>query len=964
MTDNTDNKINEQLPKVYDPFQVEDKWYKYWQDKGYFHAEVRPGEPRYCITIPPPNVTGSLHMGHALCYTIHDVLGRWKRMKGFNTLILPGTDHAGIATQNKVEQQLAEEGLTRFDLGREKFLERVWKWKEEYGSTIVMQLKRLGCSFDWERERFTMDSGYADAVQEAFVRLYDKGYIYRGARVINWCPRCHTGISDLEVEYEEEHSYLWFINYPLTDGSGHIQVATTRPETMLGDTAVAVNPEDRRYMECIGKTAILPIMEREIPIVDDEFVDPEFGTGAVKVTPAHDPNDFEIGLRHKLPQVVVIGPEGNMTEEAGKYAGLDRYDARERIVEELKEKGLLAKIEDYTHSVGTCSRCDTVIEPLLSEQWFVRMKELAQPAIDAVKGSNHGCTRINTDRESEGQDVQEHPRSSAVKDRVRFVPDRYARIYLDWMENIKDWNISRQLWWGHRIPIWKCLDCGEYMAIKGEGTGNRKQEIGVAGQEPGDHVILSAGEESSSAQESEAAIRCRKCGSANVEQDPDVLDTWFSSALWPFATLGWPEKTPELEYFYPTDVLITARDIIYLWVARMIFSSLEHLGQIPFDDVYIYATVLNEEGKRMSKSLGTGVDPLDLIDRFGSDALRYALIQQAGMGQDIRFSDQRVENTRNFGNKVWNISRFVLMNLDGSFGTGVSRNNEDVGEFRVTSYELRDLKLEDRWILSRLNRVIQIVNNGFGNYDMDDAAKSLYEFLWSEFADWYVELAKPRLRTEEREQVQYVLWHVLETSMRLLHPIMPFITEEIWQALPHEGDTIMTAPFPEANESLIDEAVEADMNLLMEAVRAIRNLRAEVGAAPGKPVNVVAYTSSEEARAKIERNIDGIKTLARVGDLTVASEQPPKEKYIAAHITNVDLFVEVAGLMDVEKELARVDSELASIDKDFARSSAKLSNEQFLSRAPADIIEKERRIVAELEDKKAKLEERKKALGG
>ncbi|HOK53982.1 MAG TPA: valine--tRNA ligase, partial [Armatimonadota bacterium] len=553
----------EKLPKVYDPFQVEDKWYNYWLEKGYFHAEVDRSREGYCITIPPPNVTGSLHIGHALCYTIHDVIARWQRMRGLNTLILPGTDHAGIATQNKVEQQLAEEGLTRFDLGREKFLERVWQWKEHYGGTIIKQLKRLGCSFDWERERFTMDEGYANAVLEAFVQMFNKGYIYRGARVVNWCPRCHTGISDLEVEYEEQHSYLWFIKYPFADGSGYVEVATTRPETMLGDTAVAVNPEDKRYMEYIGKTAILPIMEREIPIVDDSFVDPSFGTGAVKVTPAHDPNDYEIGQRHNLPQIIVIGPEGKMTDEAGKYAGLDRYEARKKIVEELKEKGLLSKIEDYTHSVGTCSRCDTVIEPLLSEQWFVEMKKLAQPAIDAVK-----------------------------ENKVRFIPDRYTRIYLDWMENIKDWCISRQLWWGHRIPIWKCLDCGEYTASK---------------------TVVET---------------CGKCGSKNVEQDPDVLDTWFSSALWPFATLGWPEDTPELSYFYPTDVLITARDIIYLWVARMIFQSLEFLNEIPFFDVYIYATVLNEEGRRMSKSLGTGVDPLDLIERFGSDALRYALIQQ------------------------------------------------------------------------------------------------------------------------------------------------------------------------------------------------------------------------------------------------------------------------------------------------------------------------------------------------
>ncbi|MBI2842895.1 MAG: valine--tRNA ligase [Armatimonadetes bacterium] len=883
----------EKLPKVYDPFQVEEKWYNYWLEKNYFHAEVGPGSPRYCITIPPPNVTGSLHMGHALCYTIHDVLGRWHRMKGLNTLILPGTDHAGIATQNKVEQQLAEEGLTRFDLGREKFLERVWQWKEHYGGTIIMQLKRLGCSFDWERERFTMDPGYADAVLEAFVRMFDKGIIYRGARVVNWCPRCHTGISDLEVEYEEEHSYLWFIKYPLKDGAGHIQVATTRPETMLGDTAVAVNPEDKRYMESIGKTAILPIMEREIPILDDAFVDPEFGTGAVKVTPAHDPNDFEIGLRHNLPQVVVIGPEGIMTEEAGKYAGLDRYEARRRIVDELKEKGLLAKVEDYTHSVGTCSRCETVIEPLLSEQWFVRMKELAQPAIDAVK---------------EG--------------RVRFVPERYTRIYLDWMENIKDWNISRQLWWGHRIPVWKCRDDGRYTAARN---------------------YLEASQ---------------KLGSTDIEQDTDVLDTWFSSALWPFATFGWPEKTPEMDYFYPTDVLITARDIIYLWVARMIFQSLQFLDEIPFYDVYIYATVLNEEGRRMSKSLGTGVDPLDLIERFGSDALRYALVQQAGMGQDMRFSDARVENTRNFGNKIWNISRFVLMNLE----TGNRPENP--------KSKIQNPKLEDRWILSRLNRVIRTVNNGFENYDMDDAARSLYEFLWSEFADWYVELAKPRLRTEERAHVQYMLWRVLEASMRLLHPIMPFITEEIWQALPHEGESIMVAPFPEADESLIDEEAEREMEFRTETTRRVRELKTYTGVPLRQSKRIYLAPQPESIFEDYSRRLMQDKSFMPATSGThveqvIPGAKPPTDMEVVVTQTAgaTPVYME-APAMDREKELSKIDSELASIEKDFARSLGKLSNEQFISKAPAEVVEKERRIAAELEGKKREREERKKALGG
>lgn len=883
---NTNNMDSTNLPKVYNPFDVEEKWYAYWLEKGYFRPDEDPNKPRYCITIPPPNVTGSLHMGHALCYTIHDVLARWHRMKGFSTLILPGTDHAGIGTQMKVERALAEEGLTRFDLGREKFLERTWQWKEKYGGTIITQLKRLGCSFDWERERFTMDEGYQDAVLESFVRYFEKGYIYRGARVINWCPSCGTGISDLEVDYVERKSHLWHIKYPYKDNSGYIQVATTRPETMLGDTAVAVNPEDKRYTNAVGKTVILPIMQREIPVVADSYVDPEFGTGAVKVTPAHDPNDFEIGIRHNLPQVVVIGTDAKMTDQAGKYAGLDRHEARKRVVKELEEKGLLAKIEDYTHSVGVCKRCGTVIEPLLSEQWFVSMKELAKPAIDVVESG-----------------------------KIRFVPDRYKRIYLDWMYNIKDWCISRQLWWGHRIPIWKCLDCGEYHASKTE------------------------------------VKKCKKCGSSNLEQDNDVLDTWFSSALWPFATLGWPKKTPELERYYPTDVLITARDIIYLWVARMIFSSLEFIGEIPFKDVYIYAMVLNQEGRRMSKSLGTGIDPLDLIDRFGSDALRYALIQQVGLGQDIRFSDACVETTRNFGNKIWNISRFVIMNLEGFDG----RKPDNLA-----------LRLEDRWILSRLNRVIRIVNEGLASYDMDDVARSIYEFLWSEFADWYVELAKPRLRTDEKPLVQWMLWHALETSMRLLHPIMPFITEEIWQAIPHEGESIMIASFPEPDDSKIDAKAEAQMEIIMEAVRLIRNLRTELSVPPSKKIEAKTIASSHKTKEVLLANAEAISALAKLNELKVADTLTEAEKsgYLFAHGSGFDVCLPVTGAVDAEKELDKIATELASLEKELARVKGKLSNEQFVLKAPAEIVEKERRILAELEEKKSKLEDRRKVLSG
>ena len=880
----------ESLPKTYDPKAVEPKWYEYWTSKGYFHAEVDPSREMYCITIPPPNITGALHIGHALCYTIQDVLGRWKRMQGFNTLILPGTDHAGIATQNVVEKQLAEEGLTRHDLGREKFVERVWQWREEYGGIIIEQFKRMGYAFDWDRLRFTLDEGYEEAVLEEFIRWFDAGLIYRGVRVINWCPRCHTAISDIEVAYEEVAGHLWHIDYPLEDGSGVITVATTRPETMLGDTAVAVNPEDQRYMGMVGKNAILPIMGRSIAIIADVHVDPDFGTGAVKVTPAHDPNDFEIGLRHNLAQVIVIGPDGSMTKEAGRFAGKDRYEARAEIVEELRAKGLLVREEEYLHSVGTCDRCGSTIEPLLSEQWFARMQDIAGPAMEVVRSGI-----------SNPQSEIRNPKS------VRFVPDRYARIYLDWMENIKDWCISRQLWWGHRIPVWKCLDCGAYTAAKTEVEA------------------------------------CSKCGSRNVEQDPDVLDTWFSSALWPFATLGWPKDTLELKHFYPTSVLTTAREIIYLWVARMIMTSLYFLDEIPFKDVYIYATVLNEEGRRMSKSLGTGIDPLEMIDLYGADALRFALIQQAGKGQDIRFSVARVEAIRNFSNKIWNIARFVLLSLDGP-----------------PPSSLLAPRLEDRWILSRLQKTIDTVNKGLDQYDMDDAARALYDFLWNEYADWYIEMAKPRLQGEDRATVQYVLWHVLETSMRLLHPVMPFLTEQIWQSIPHEGESIMIAPFPTADPALIDEDAEKRMDAVMEVIRAIRNLRGEMDVPPGKKVEAAIVPSSPDIKSALDAGQESIKSLAKLSKLDIATEPPSTEhaKFVSAHLPMADVYIPLAGLVDVDKETTRLTNELAEVERELERTSSKLSNEQFLSKAPAHIIEKEQRIAQELTDKRAKLQER------
>ncbi|HKG21041.1 MAG TPA: valine--tRNA ligase, partial [Blastocatellia bacterium] len=710
-----------EIPKAYEPRDSEQRWYSFWNSRGYF----KPGGegPTYSITIPPPNVTGSLHIGHALTYTIQDVLIRWKRMQGFDTLCVPGTDHAGIATQNMVEKQLRKEGLTRQDLGREKFLEKTWEYVNTFGGVILSQLQRLGCSFDWDRTRFTMDQGYIDAVHECFVRWWEQDLIYRGARVINWCPRCLTAISDIEVEHEDRPAKLYHIRYPLKDGPGFVVVATTRPETMLGDTAVAANPGDDRYKEIFGATLVLPLAGREIPLIADDYAKPEFGTGAVKVTPSHDLNDFEAGLRHNLPQITVIDESGRMTEEAGRrYAGLDRFAARARVVEDLEAQGLLEKIEDYTVPTALCARCGTVIEPLLSEQWFVRMKELARPAIDAVR---------------EG--------------RVRFIPERYEKTYLEWMENIRDWTISRQLWWGHRIPVWITED-GDYIVARSE------------------------------------AEALDKAGGRPITRDEDVLDTWFSSGLWPFAVLGWPRQTEDLERYYPTSVLTTARDIIYLWVSRMIFSGIYFLHEVPFRDVYIYATVLNEQGKRMSKSLGTGIDPIEVIDMYGADALRFALLVRAARGQDIRFSyiennrQKQVEEARNFANKIWNASRFVLMNL-----------GEDLSKTEV-KWVPSD-RLADRWILAELNATIDQVTRALEEYKLNEVAQTLYHFFWDDFCDWYIELSKSLVSspedTEETRAARSRIVFVLETSLRLLHPLMPYLTEEIWQRLPHDGESLM-----------------------------------------------------------------------------------------------------------------------------------------------------------------------------
>ncbi|MDI6870502.1 MAG: valine--tRNA ligase [Bacillota bacterium] len=870
-----------ELPKTYDPQQVEKKWYDFWLARRYFHAEPNPKKKPYCIVIPPPNVTGSLHLGHAWDNANQDILIRYHRMAGYETLWLPGTDHAGIATQVKVEEQLAKEGKTRHDLGREKFLERVWAWKEEYGGRILNQLKRLGSSCDWDRARFTLDEGCSRAVREVFVRLYHKGLIYQGDRIINYCPKCHTTLSDIEVEHKEREGRLWRIRYPFKEGDEYIEVATTRPETMLGDTAVAVHPDDKRYTKFVGRTVILPLMNREIPIVADEYVDPQFGTGAVKVTPAHDPNDFEIGQRHGLPSILVIGTDGKMTAEAGRFAGMDRYAARKAVVEALKAEGFLVGEERHRHAVGQCYRCDTTVEPLLSKQWFVRMKPLAEPAIAAVR---------------EG--------------RTRFVPKRFAKLYLHWMENIKDWCISRQLWWGHRIPVWYCQDCGEVVCQTTDPE------------------------------------RCPKCG-GTLEQDPDVLDTWFSSALWPFSTLGWPEKTPELAYFYPTSVLCTGFDIIYFWVARMMVMGLEFMGDVPFRDVFIHGLIRDAEGQKMSKSRGNVADPLEAIDQYGADALRFTLVTGVAPGYDQRFRTERIEAARNFANKLWNAARFALLNLEGFTAPAKEPTATDLQSLALT--------LPDRWILSRYTGVAQRVTQKLDRYDLGEAGKAVYDFLWNEFCDWYLELAKPRLYgkqgEEERRVAQTVLWYVLEGTLRLLHPFMPFITEEIWQSLPHCGEALIVAPWPKVPRALHDAAAEREMHLVTEVVRVVRNLRAEYRVEPGKAVPALVR-GGKGALELLEDTRPLLLPLARLSDLALLpAGAPTPEQAVTAVAAGVEVFLPLAGLIDVARERERLEKETAAAAAEAERLQAKLADAGFVERAPAEVVQKERTKLAAAEER-------------
>jgi len=855
------------IPTVYDPLSVEQKWYQYWEDNNFFHTGVNPGQEPFCIIMPPPNVTGQLHMGHALDNTLQDILTRWRRMQGYNTLWLPGTDHAGIATQARVEEQLAGEGVSRYDLGREEFLNRVWDWKKQYGNRITTQLRRLGASCDWQRERFTMDEGCSEAVLEVFINLYRRGLIYRDYYITNWCPKCKTTISDIEVEHLERPGHLYHLKYPFKEGNGHVVIATTRPETMLGDVAVAVNPEDERYSAMVGKILILPLVGREMPVIADDYVDPSFGTGALKITPAHDPNDFEVGVRHNLPQVKVINQEGKMSVEAGPhYQGLDRYECRKKIVRDLESGGYLVKTEDHAHAVGHCYRCNTVIEPMLSRQWFVKMKPLVEPAVRAVR---------------EG--------------RIRFVPERFSKVYLNWMENIRDWCISRQLWWGHRIPVWYCKECGEM----------------TVSQKP--------------------VSRCSQCGSSNVEQDPDVLDTWFSSALWPFSTLGWPKKTLELAYYYPTSVLVTGRDIIFFWVARMIFSGLAFMNEVPFRDVFIHGLVLDALGRKMSKSLGNGVDPIDVIESHGADSLRFMLVAGNTPGNDLRFHFERLDGARNFANKLWNASRFALMNLADFDPEGRPGPHT----------------LADRWIISRYHSAVADITRFLEAYELGEAARVLYEFVWSEFCDWYIELAKPRLygktTPEDRYTAQHVLSSVLKGILKLLHPFMPFITEEIWQHMPGRGVTVMRASWPVARDELADPEAEKEIAVLMDVTRAIRHIRSEMNIPPGRKVEVLLAVPEESVRELLKKGTEYIQILTN-GAIKIfpALADAPENAAHAVTARGVEVFVPLKGLIDIEKETVRLKKELSAVEKDLARVQGKLKNPAFLAKAPAEVVDKEK----------------------
>lgn len=870
------------LPKAYEASGVEDRCYQFWLEKGYFHGVVNSEKEPYSIVIPPPNVTGELHFGHALNNSLQDIMARFKRMDGFEVCWFPGMDHAGIATQNVVEKELKKEGISRHDIGREAFIERVWGWKERYGNRIRTQLQAMGCSCDWERERFTLDDGLSEAVLEVFIRLYEEGYIYRGERLINWCPRCQTALSDIEVEHEDEQSKIWHLRYPIEGAKESIVIATTRPETMLADSAVAVHPEDERYKHLIGKNVILPLMDRLIPIIGDETVEQEFGTGALKVTPAHDPTDFEIGQRHNLERINIYNTDATLNELAGSYSGLDRFEARKKVLEDLDRQKLLVKEEDYSHSVGHCQRCRTIVEPLMSKQWFVKMSELAKPAIDAVRNGD-----------------------------IEFVPDRWKKIYYDWMENIRDWCISRQLWWGHRIPAWHCGDCSEITVSR------------------------------------EAPTNCSSCDSQNLHQDEDVLDTWFSSGLWPFSMMGWPEQTEELEYFYPTSLLVTGPDIIFFWVARMIFFGMHFLEEKPFDAVLFNPTVKNEKGQRMSKSLGTGIDPLDMKDEFGMDSVRFTLAVSMSKGQDLKLSLQDVEGARKFLNKIWNATRFALMNLEGYSSQNIDSNS-------------LEFQLEDRWMLSRLNSKIEVVRKSFDNFDFNIAASSLYEFFWGDLCDWYLEIIKSRTLEDgsDKDAALYVLHKSLRDCLKLLHPIIPFITEELWQKLPEtDAESVMISQFPIADAALSDESAEREMSILQELIIAIRTIRSELNAPPGRKSKIYIQTSDPDIKALCENHERFFKELAWVEELVVGDDIEKPDNAPRKVFDYAEVIVPLEGIVDMEQVINSHKKELDALRIEQEKTEKRLSNEEFIAKAKPEIIERDRQKLKELTLKASRIAE-------
>ncbi len=870
---------------TYNPKEIEQQWYTYWEEKGYFHEEVDTNKEPFSIVLPPPNVTGQLHMGHALDNTLQDILIRTKRMQGYNVLWMPGTDHAGIATQVKVEENIMKtEGKSRHDLGREEFLKRVWEWKQEYGSTIVKQIRSLGASCDWTRERFTLDEGYHEAVLKVFVALYEKGLIYRGERITNWCPNCLTALSDIEVEHEDENGHLWHIKYPVIgEEDTFLTVATTRPETMFGDVAVAVNPNDERYAHLVGKELLLPFVNRHIPIIADEYVDQSFGTGCVKITPAHDPNDFEMGQRHNLESIVVMNPDGTMNAGAGHFVNMPRELARKQVVAELEAQGLLEKVEDHGHSVGHCSRCNTTVEPMVSKQWFVSMEPLAKPALEVVRDKS-----------------------------IEFVPERFTKTYTNWLESIRDWCISRQLWWGHRIPAWYCQDCGE--------------------------TIVTA----------ETLTECPHCH-GKVEQDPDVLDTWFSSALWPFATMGWPENTEEVKHWYPTSVMVTGYDIIFFWVARMIFMGLEFKEEIPFKHVFIHGLVRDSQGRKMSKSLGNGINPLEVIEEYGADALRFTLVTGNTPGNDMRFYMERVEANRNFANKIWNASKFVLMNLEG------------FDESFVPSAE--DYTLADKWILEEYNKTVTNITNNLDKFELGEAASAVYDFIWNTYCDWYIELAKPRLYNKEggrdRQTAQYLLVSILRHMMELLHPFMPFVTEHIWQHLPHEGESIMVAPWPSTLSMEGFSSAAAHMNVMMDGIKGIRNMRAEMNVPMGKRSEVILVPATEELKGILETHGDYFHTLGWAEKVTVLSPDAPKPENATVTVVNgLEVYLLLKDLIDADKEKERIAKEQATVLKEIARLEGKLNNQGFLAKAPEAVVAKEKEKLEEYKQKQQALKER------